>query len=147
MSASDVALSHGPIDVSATLADVRSNRAGAVVLFLGTTREFTEGKQTQMLEYEGYEPMAREQMQRLTEEARNRWNLCEARIVHRLGEVALGEVSVAVAVSAAHRAAAFEAGQWLIDRLKEQVPIWKKECWADGTTEWVHPADGRPPIP
>ena len=75
----------------------------------------------------------------LEAEARRRWPLIECAIVHRLGIWRFGEASVAVAVSTPHRGAAFEAGQWLIDTLKEVVPIWKQENWADGTTEWVHP--------
>jgi molybdopterin synthase catalytic subunit len=83
--------------------------------------------------------MARQTLADLETEARGRWPLVECVVVHRLGPVALGEASVAIAVSSAHREAAFEAGRWLIDRIKEVVPIWKKENWADGTSEWVHP--------
>ncbi|HUT12894.1 MAG TPA: molybdenum cofactor biosynthesis protein MoaE, partial [Thermoguttaceae bacterium] len=75
----------------------------------------------------------------LETEARRRWPLVEAAIVHRLGHLPLGEISVAIAVSSPHRHAAFEAGRWLIDRIKEVVPIWKKENYADGSDEWVHP--------
>jgi molybdopterin synthase catalytic subunit len=128
-----------PIDPAAVLARVASNGAGAVVLFLGTTREFTDGRQTTALDYECYGEMAREQLARLETEARERWPLEGCAIVHRVGRVELGQASVAIAVSTAHRDAAFEAGQWLIDTLKEVVPIWKKENWADGQTQWVHP--------
>jgi molybdopterin synthase catalytic subunit len=83
--------------------------------------------------------MAEAKMAELLEEARGRWPIVKAAIVHRLGRLELGDVSVAVAVSTPHRQQAFEAGKYLIDRLKEVVPIWKKENWADGTTEWVHP--------
>jgi molybdopterin synthase catalytic subunit len=128
-----------PIDTAAVLGSVASNEAGAVVLFLGTTREFTGGRQTAALDYECYGDMAREQLTRLETEARSRWPLVGCAIVHRVGRVQLGEASVAVAVSTAHRQAAFEAGKWLIDTLKQIVPIWKKENWADGQTSWVHP--------
>jgi molybdopterin synthase catalytic subunit len=128
-----------PIDTSAVLAQVASLEAGAVVLFLGTTREFTAGRQTAALDYECYGDMAREQLTRLEAEARSRWPLVGCAIVHRVGRVELGEASVAVAVSTAHRQAAFEAGKWLIDTLKQVVPIWKKENWADGDSSWVHP--------
>ncbi len=128
-----------PIDEAAVLRHVSSPAAGAVVLFLGTTREFTAGRQTASLDYECYPEMARSKLRQLEEEARSRWSLVECAIVHRLGHVPLGEASVAVAVSSPHRQAAFEAGKWLIDTLKEVVPIWKKENWADGTSEWVHP--------
>jgi molybdopterin synthase catalytic subunit len=83
--------------------------------------------------------MAEAKLAELEEEARRRWPLVGVAIVHRLGHLEVGEASVAIAVSAAHRRAAFEAGQWFIDRIKEVVPIWKKENWADGTGEWVHP--------
>ena len=87
----------------------------------------------------GYPEMAEKKMAELEAEARRRWPVIECGIVHRLGRVGLGEASVAIAVSTPHRRDAFDAGQWLIDTLKEVVPIWKKENWADGTTEWVHP--------
>ncbi|MCE9554915.1 MAG: molybdenum cofactor biosynthesis protein MoaE [Planctomycetes bacterium] len=132
-------LTDNPIDTQAVLAAVATPAAGAVVLFLGTTREFTDGRQTTALDYEAYRPMAEKTLSDLAEEARRRWPIEKLCIVHRLGHVPLGEASVAVAVSTAHRAAAFEAGQWLIDSLKESVPIWKKETWAVGGTEWVHP--------
>jgi molybdopterin synthase catalytic subunit len=83
--------------------------------------------------------MAERKLAELESEAKNRWPILDCAIVHRLGRVEVGEASVAVAVSSAHRQAAFEAGQWLIDTLKQVVPIWKCEHWADGTTEWVHP--------
>ncbi len=99
----------------------------------------TGGRRTVSLDYEAYPEMARKKMEELEAEARRRWPILECAIVHRLGRLEIGEASVAVAVSSAHRQAAFAAGQWLIDTLKEVVPIWKRENWADGTTEWVHP--------
>ena len=134
-----IALTIDPIDTAKLLAQVGSNQAGAVVLFLGTTREFTGERQTESLDYECYPEMAKQKMADLEAEARSRWPLVECGIVHRLGHLGLGEASVAIAVSSPHRQAAFEAGKWLIDTLKEVVPIWKKENWADGTTAWVHP--------
>ena len=134
-----IALTHEPIDAAAVLAQVASNDAGAVVLFLGTTREFTRGRQTASLDYECYPEMAEKKLAELEAEARRRWPLVGCLVVHRLGHLALGEASIAIAVSSPHRAVAFEAGQWLIDTIKEVVPIWKCENWADGTSEWVHP--------
>ena len=134
-----VALTEEPIDADAVIEKVQSPRAGAVVLFLGTTRELTNGRRTESLDYECYPEMATKKLAELESEARRRWQLIECDIVHRLGHLEIGEASVAVAVSSAHRQAAFEAGQWLIDTLKQTVPIWKKENWADGGTEWVHP--------
>jgi molybdopterin synthase catalytic subunit len=128
-----------PIDAAALLRQVGSPDAGAIVLFLGTTRQFTDGRQTASLDYECYPEMARHKLAQLEAEARSRWPLAACAIVHRIGHVELGEASVAVAVSTAHRQAAFEAGRWLIDTLKEVVPIWKKENWADGDSQWVHP--------
>ena len=128
-----------PIDVAAVVDQVTSAEAGAVVLFLGTTREFTEGRQTESLDYECYGEMAEKKMAELEAQARERWPLVACVIVHRVGHVPLREASVAIAVSSAHRGEAFSAGQWLIDTLKQVVPIWKRENWADGTSEWVHP--------
>jgi molybdopterin synthase catalytic subunit len=134
-----VSLTHDPIDTAALLSHVSSPRAGAVVLFLGTTRELTAGRRTASLDYECYPEMAQKKLAELETEARRRWPLVECAMVHRLGRLELGEASVAIAVSSPHRRAAFEAGQWLIDTIKEVVPIWKQENWADGSSEWVHP--------
>ncbi|MFO0868090.1 MAG: molybdenum cofactor biosynthesis protein MoaE [Pirellulales bacterium] len=134
-----VSLVTSPIDSQAVLAQVVSPQAGAVVLFLGTTREWTGERRTLWLEYECYGEMAQRKLEELEAEARRRWPVVECAIVHRLGRVDLGEASVAVAVSCPHRRAAFEAGQWLIDTLKEVVPIWKQENGEQGATEWVHP--------
>ena len=128
-----------PIDSQAALSHVQSNQAGAVVLFLGTTREFTRGRQTLTLVYDGYREMAARELTNLETEAMHRWPLIACMIVHRLGEVPLGEASVLVVVSSPHRKDAFEAAQWIMDTLKQQVPIWKQEHWTDGRTEWVHP--------
>jgi molybdopterin synthase catalytic subunit len=134
-----ITLVQEPIDTAAILREVQSPLAGAVVLFLGTTREVTGEKRTVSLDYECYPEMAQRKLEELAAEARRRWPLCECAIVHRLGHLPIGDASVAVAVSAPHRREAFEAGQWLIDTLKQIVPIWKQENWADGTSEWVHP--------
>jgi molybdopterin synthase catalytic subunit len=134
-----ISLTHSPIDPSAILSQVASNDAGAVVLFLGTTREFTKGRQTALLDYECYPQMAEAKLAELEAQAREKWPLVHVSIVHRLGRLGLGEASIAIAVSSPHRQAAFEAGKWLIDTIKEDVPIWKQENWADGTSEWVHP--------
>jgi len=134
-----IQLTRDPIDPRHILAAVQSPAAGAVVLFLGTVREWTGEKRTLALTYEAYVDMARAELDQLTAEACNRWPLTGCAVEHRLGRVDIGETSVAIAVGAAHRRAAFEAGQWLIDRVKEVVPIWKQEHYADGATEWVHP--------
>ena len=126
-----------PVEV---LESVKSNQAGASVLFVGTTRRFTEGKETLQLEYECYESMAIEKIQQLVDVARAKWNILQCSVVHRIGVVGLGESSIVVAVSTGHRKESFEAAVWLVDQLKIQVPIWKKEFWANGNTEWVHPS-------
>ena len=139
-----VELTRGPIRPECVLAAVQDPRAGASVLFMGTTRELTDGRQTLWLDYEGYEPLATQEMERLRRVALERWQLTGCCLVHRLGNVPIGEASVAIAVSAPHRADAFAAGQWLIDRLKQDVPIWKQEHWADGHAEWIHPPSSGP---
>jgi molybdopterin synthase catalytic subunit len=141
-----IQLTYDAIDYHALTESVRTDQAGAVVLFLGTVRELTAGKRTVALEYEAFPEMAHAKLVELLEEARIRWPIMKSGIIHRLGRLALGDVSVAVAVSTPHRKQAFEAGQYLIDRLKEIVPIWKKENWADGTIDWIHPGLNEPEI-
>jgi molybdopterin synthase catalytic subunit len=134
-----IQLTNNEIDTAALLNLARHSEAGAVVLFLGTTREITAGQQTIALDYEAYQEMAEKQLADLEAQARSRWPVIECIIVHRLGRVPPTEASVAIVVSTPHRSDAFAAGQWLIDSLKRDVPIWKREQWADGSTEWVHP--------
>lgn len=136
-----VELTHKPIEANPLLERVTSPEVGAVLLFLGVTRQFTDQRETVELKYEAYEKMALLELQKLENEALQRWQISECLIVHRLGTVPSGEASVAIVTASAHRRDAFEAGQWLIDTLKERVPIWKKEHWADGTTDWVHPVE------
>ena len=116
--------------------------AGAVCTFLGTVREMTGPKQTLSLNYEAYPEMARKKTDRTRGGGPPRWPIIDLALVHRVGHLDLGEISVAVA-ERPHRNEAFEACRWLIDTLKEFVPIWKRETWADGTEEWVHPGLGK----
>jgi molybdopterin synthase catalytic subunit len=134
-----IELTKHPIDVAALLDRVQTAAAGAAVLFLGTTREMTAGRRTDSLDYECYPEMAQRKLAELEAIARGLWPIAECCVVHRLGRLRPGEVSVAVAVSTPHRSDAFDAGRWLIDTIKTEVPIWKRENWADGTTDWVHP--------
>jgi molybdopterin synthase catalytic subunit len=134
-----IELTTEPIDYNQLTESVRDHAAGAVTLFLGTVREFTRGVQTSWLEYEAYPDMARASMAELEAEAFQKFTVTKIAISHRTGTMALGEISVAIAVSSPHRDQAFEAGRWLIDTLKERVPIWKKEHFADGREEWQHP--------
>jgi len=105
---------------------------GAVVIFDGIVRNHSRGRETRYLEYEAYDPMALKQMQQLAAEARQKFAIRNVAIVHRLGRLEIGESSVLIVVFSAHRAAAYEASRWLIDTLKQTVPIWKKEFFADG---------------
>ena len=142
-----ISITSDPIDVAEVLESVKSNQAGASVLFVGTTRQFTGEKETIQLEYECYEAMAVEKIQQLVDAARAKWNVEQCSVVHRIGVVGLGESSIVVAVSTGHRKESFAAAEWLVDELKIQVPIWKKEFWADGETEWVHPCSDQQPTP
>jgi molybdopterin synthase catalytic subunit len=134
-----IEITAAPIDHAAVTEQVRSPLAGAVCTFLGTVRELTGDKRTVALAYEAYPEMARKKMAELEDEARRRWPIIALALVHRVGDLELGDVSVVVAVSCPHRHDSFEACRWLIDTLKEVVPIWKRECWMDGSEEWVHP--------
>jgi molybdopterin converting factor subunit 1 len=124
------------IDFAALEAAVADPAAGGAVIFIGTTRNENSGRDVLRLEYEAYEPMALGEMQKLLREARTRFGLIRGAVTHRIGVVEIGEASVAIAVSAAHRAQAFEACRFLIDRIKEIVPIWKKEYFVGGEV-WV----------
>jgi molybdopterin synthase catalytic subunit len=128
-----------PIDHALLTEKVRRHDCGAVVTFLGTVRDLTNDRVTVALDYEAYPAMAEKKMAEIERDTRARWPVGEMAMVHRLGHLDVGDVSVAVAVSCPHRSEAFEACHFAIDRLKQLVPIWKKENWADGSTEWVHP--------
>jgi len=111
--------------------------AGGIVLFVGTIRNQTKGKEVKGLDYEVYRPMAERQIAKLEEEIRKRWPVRSIRLIHREGRVKVGEVSVVVAVSAVHREEAFEAARYAIDRIKESFPIWKREKFRGGRYAWV----------
>lgn len=135
-----IRLTREPIDYHTLTEQVRRPDCGAVVLFLGTVRELTGERVTIALDYEAYPAMAEKKLAEIEADARRQWPVGDIAIVHRLGHLAVADISVAVAVSCPHRAQAFEACRHAIDRLKELAPIWKKENWADGSTEWVHGA-------
>src|SRR3954471_11806565 len=139
-----VGLTQAPIDYHALTEQVRRPGCGAVVTFLGTVRDLTGGRETVALDYEAYPGMAEKKLAEIEADTRARWPVGEIALVHRLGRLMVGEVSVAVAVSCPHRGEAFDACRHAIDRLKELVPIWKREHWADGSTEWVHPGSEQP---
>jgi molybdopterin synthase catalytic subunit len=125
-----------PIDTAALLATVRSDASGAVSIFAGTVRNHHRGAAVDSLEYEAYGSMAEQEMRRIAAEACGRWELHGVAIVHRTGHLEVGEVSVAVAVSAAHRKESVEACAWTIDMVKERLPIWKREKGEAGI-RWV----------
>jgi molybdopterin synthase catalytic subunit len=127
---------HKAIDLEEVERFVQLPEAGAIDIFIGTTRNDSGGKQVLSLEYEAYEPMALRLMEEIAAEARVRWPIHSIAIVHRVGHVDVGEASVVVAVSAGHRKEAFDACRFAIDKLKTEVPIWKKEVFADGEV-WV----------
>ncbi len=129
-----------PIDTQNVLARLKRGDDGAAVVFEGVVRNQTRGRNTLYLDYEAYEPMALQQMEALAAQALQQFQIRDAAIVHRLGRLAIGEISVLIVVASAHRAAAFDACRWLIDTLKRTVPIWKKEYFEDGAV-W---ADGEP---
>ena len=134
-----VRLAHDVIDYHALTELVRRPDCGAVVTFLGTVRDLTDGRVTVALDYEAHASLAEKKLAEIEADLHRRWPIGDVVLQHRLGHLAVGEISVAVAVSCPHRAEAFEACRYAIDRLKELVPIWKKENWADGQTEWIHP--------
>ena len=124
------------LDVEAVCSRVAHPDHGALIAFVGTTREWTQGKRTVLLEYEAYAPMAVATLKQIGEEIDARWPGTLTAIAHRIGSVSIGEASVVIAVSSAHRAEAYEASRYAIERLKQIVPIWKKEVYEDGT-KWI----------
>jgi len=127
-----VALTRERIETEKLVAGARRGEDGAVVVFDGIVRNHSRGRETLHLDYEAYEEMALKQMRQLVDEAREKFGVRHVTLVHRLGRLEIGETSVLIVVASAHRAQAFEACRWLIDSLKQTVPIWKKETFADG---------------
>ncbi len=132
---SDVVLD--PIDPAAVLARVGDPRDGAVVLFLGIVRNANEGRPVSGMEYDGYIEMAREQLAAIAEEAAGRAGSDRVAVVHRLGTLGIGEVSVAIAASTPHRAQAFDAARHVIEEIKERLPVWKREHYLDREAAWL----------
>jgi molybdopterin synthase catalytic subunit len=141
-----IAIVDRAIDLDALHTAVRHRGAGAVVTFLGTTRNENDGRRVMRLEYEAYGRMAEREMRQLAVAAAARWPIKRVAMAHRTGSVPVGEASVAIAVSAPHRTEAFAACHWLIDRLKEIVPIWKKEHYRGGQV-WIGPQRSSPASP
>ena len=124
------------LDIGAIARRVVPVNCGAIVTLDGFVRQFTKGRETEYLVYEGYEPMALKEMAKLIDAAKKQFEIEHVGIVHRLGKLEIGETSVVISVASPHRRAAFEACEWLIKELKRTVPIWKKEVYADGET-WI----------
>ncbi|MGG3937926.1 molybdenum cofactor biosynthesis protein MoaE [Anoxybacillus kestanbolensis] len=125
-----------PIHVGSVIEAVVDRNAGAIVTFLGTVRELTNGKKTVYLQYEAYESMAQKKLQQIGQEIVTRFPQAKVAIVHRIGRLDITDIAVAIAVSTPHRADAYEANRYAIERIKEIVPIWKKEYWEDGEM-WI----------
>jgi len=136
----DIQLLDTPLSPQACLHSVASDEAGGTVLFDGTVRNNTKGRAVVRLEFEAYAPMAISEMRKIAEEVERRWEARHVAIHHRIGTLDIGGIAVLIAVATPHRKAAFEACQYAIDTLKDTVPIWKKEIFADGEI-WVaaHP--------
>lgn len=131
-----IKITEKPIDVQRVIETASSLDAGAVDVFIGTIRNTAHGKNVRWLEYEAYESMAVAEIRKIIDQAANRWNLKGWAVSHRIGTLKPGEVAVVVAVSTPHRKESFEACQFIIDHLKANAPIWKKEVFEDGE-EWV----------
>ena len=129
-------LSEEPLSLDAAVEEVRTDEAGAIATFVGTTRIESRGRRVQFLEYEAYPEMAEEVMAQIADDLKRRYELCDVAIHHRVGRVGIGDPSVVIAVSAAHRGDALAACKDAIDTLKETVPLWKKEVY-EGGEEWI----------
>ena len=136
MQNTEIILSENALSEQSCLDFVKSDDSGGIVTFVGTVRNQTKGKQVLRLDFEAYEPMAIAEMQKIAEAAIERFSLKKIAIHHRTGSLSIGEIPVVIAVSAAHRGAAFRACEFAIDTLKDTVPIWKKEIFEDGEV-WV----------
>ena len=132
-----------PINLQELVDCVTDPEAGAIATFIGTTRNNNEGRKVIALDYEAYPEMAEKELTRLGEEARRKWQVCRMAIVHRVGPVQITEPSVMIAVSAAHREAAFAACRFAIEEIKKTVPIWKKEVYEGGEI-WIGTQSGQP---
>lgn len=129
-----------PIDYTSLVEEVRNHASGAVVLFLGTVREMSEGREVSGLTYDAYPEMAEAKLAEVIQQASEKWSLQRVAVVHRYGPLALGDIAVAVVTASAHRAESFDAARWVMDTIKMVVPIWKKEHWINGPPAWVHPS-------
>jgi molybdopterin synthase catalytic subunit len=130
-----------PLDACALLAEVANTRNGASIVFVGTVRDQNEGAPVTGLDYSSYSQMAERELSAIVEEAADRWHTGDVVVEHRIGALELGDASVVIAVAHPHRDEAYEASRYIIEELKKRLPIWKKEHYVDGRSEWVSTAD------
>lgn len=140
-------ISSVPLDTASLAAELHDPAAGALATFVGVVRSNHHGREVTGLDYEAYEPLATAEGTRICEEALRRFDVLRVECVHRVGTLAVGEPAVWIGVLSAHRGAAFEACRYVIDELKERVPIWKKEHYVSGPAEWVDPTKSGSPAP
>jgi len=126
-----------PIEPASVLDGLVSDGDGAAILFLGTVRNHNDGREVGHLDYQAYAPMAEATLREIVTEARARWETGEIAVVHRYGRLRIGDVSVAIGVASPHRAEAYEASRYIIEELKKRAPIWKREGYLSGETEWL----------
>ncbi len=133
------ALSDNAIDPAVLARCLAHAHAGACTTFEGWVRDHNDGRSVARLDYQAYAPLAQSEGERILAEAKQKFDILDARCVHRVGALAIGDLAVWVGVSAAHRGAAFDACRWIIDEVKARVPIWKNEHYAGGESGWLHP--------
>lgn len=133
------ALADAAIDLVAEKQQLGDEGAGACVCFEGWVRDHNEGRRVLRLDYQAYPALAQSEGEAILSEAMRRFGLSQARAIHRVGSLAIGDLAVWVGVSAGHRGPAFDACRWIIDEIKRRVPIWKNEHYADGESGWLHP--------
>ena len=131
-------LTEDPIDINAAYGHIQTGEAGAINFFFGVVRNNTQNKAVELLDYEAYDPMAVREMQKIADEACRRWPVLKYAIIHRTGILRIGDMAVLIGVATPHRGDSFEATRYIIDTLKQTVPIWKKEQFEDGAI-WVQP--------
>jgi len=138
-----IAVTREPIDIESLINEAEHPECGAVLTFSGTVRNHHAGRKVERLTYEAYEEMALSEIEKVVAEAHRQWpDLKKAQAVHRFGEMGIGESSVFITVATPHRAEGFAALRFIIDTIKRNVPIWKKEHYEDGVSDWLHPEDG-----
>ena len=130
-----------PLDACALLAEVAEYKNGASVLFVGTVRDVNDGSPVSGLDYTAYSSMAEKELASIASEAASRWTTGDIVVEHRIGTLDLGEASVVIAVGHPHRAEAYEASRYIIEELKKRLPVWKREHYVDGRSEWVQSAE------